>query len=185
LIRNCRAIYLRFKVRPFLHISIYLTCSAAAMNHIQIRISPYSYESMLFIVRHIPAALHHKKGKSWPLSFWYMSASTLLLVHSLRLTDCKEKYTTYRLSEVLLLCFICFISLIVFSLVCFYENCCFHYELQKTITLLPEWITYRFGYHLTVTSQCYLSYVTSQQPYTMIFIRMYRHFLRCEKTVGR
>jgi hypothetical protein len=55
---------LRFKVRPFLHISIYLTCSAAGMNHIQIRLSPYSYEPMLFIVRHIPTSLHHDLYKN-------------------------------------------------------------------------------------------------------------------------
>jgi hypothetical protein len=57
-----------------------------------------------------------------PYTMIFIRMHRHFLVHSLRLTDCKEKYTTYRLSEVLLLCFICFISLIVFSLVCFYEN---------------------------------------------------------------
>jgi hypothetical protein len=142
------------------------------MNHIQIRLSPYSYESMLFIVRHIPTALHHDLYKNVSTFLEVRKWCIEQRIHSLRLTDCKEKYTTYRLSEVLLLCFICFISLIVFSLVCFYEICFFHYELLKTITC--------WQYRPTVTSQCYLSYVTSQQPYTMIFIRMYRHFLRCE-----
>jgi hypothetical protein len=72
-------IYLRFKVRPFLHISIYFTCSAAAMNHIQIRLSPYSYESMLFIVRHIPTALHHDlyKNVSTFLGNWRISLSKM------------------------------------------------------------------------------------------------------------
>jgi hypothetical protein len=74
-------IYFRFNVRPFLHISIYVTCSTAGMNHIQIRLSPYSYESMLFIVRHIQTALQHElyKKVSIEVRKWCIEQRTLIL----------------------------------------------------------------------------------------------------------